>query len=327
MQIEICKIYNPIKIKWLLQKFPYKPFRNYFAENSIIFDELFLNNISNFVYDRRNNYLYTAFTGKTIAGFISFRFLNWDTKFFKVPMARIDYIFATGTNQQQSKIKYRLLEKVFSESNRLGIKFISADINTTDVNTIHSLEESGFRLMGTYITFLVKKGNIQKRFLSNKIKSVILRRLKYVDIPVIQKIAKEADWQGHFFTDPKLDKKRCRQLYIEWAKKSCYGYADEVLVYLFKRRVVGFSTFKIDKELFDNFKIKLGHTPLISFSKDAIDKGIYNEKVVLDTFRYFLDKVDMVDVRIELNNIKVAKYFLTLGARVAERTYSFHKWL
>lgn len=163
-------------------------------------------------------------------GFVS----SLDTARFGFKIARIDgYDGGTAT----------IIESLKKE----GVKMVIARVNTGDIAAINSLEDKGFRVMDTQITYKYEISGYRNKpyALPGDIK---VRQFIRSDTNAITEIARKAfDNYGHYFADLRLDRGKCREIYSDWATRSCgdAGVADAVFTAEGPGGIAGFATYKI----------------------------------------------------------------------------------
>lgn len=130
-------------------------------------------------------------------------------------------------------------------------KLIIARVNLNDVDLINKLEDIGFRIKDTQITYKHNLANLKNNVSFNT--EVIIREFKESDTPTLVKMAKNSfNNYGHYFKNNKLDKEKCLKVYEDWAYNTCTKkeVADKIIVACIKNKPVGYLSFKIYDEGF-----------------------------------------------------------------------------
>lgn len=137
------------------------------------------------------------------------------------------------------------------EVNKEGYKLIIAKVNLNDVDLINRLEDIGFRIKDTQITY---KHNLANLKVKEKFNSrVTIREFKESDTPILVNIAKASfNNYGHYFKNNDLDKEKCLEVYEDWAYNTCTKkeVADKIIVACANDIPLGYLSFKIYDEGF-----------------------------------------------------------------------------
>lgn len=88
-----------------------------------------------------------------VRAFGCFRKLPWDSQQLRMPAARIDYLLAAGSYNEQRSLKEMLLDELLVEAQNLGVWHMSARVDASDLSSLHVLEEAGFLTVGGILTF------------------------------------------------------------------------------------------------------------------------------------------------------------------------------
>src|SRR5229473_1170787 len=88
-------------------------------------------------------------------GFACFRMLPWDSEQLGVKAARIDYLVAEGSYQEERRIKEALLHRLLAQVEACGVGHLSIRIDASDYSSLHALEAAGFHTIDTLLTFAI----------------------------------------------------------------------------------------------------------------------------------------------------------------------------
>src|SRR5687768_14821200 len=129
------------------------------------------------------------------------RRLPWDSSFFNLAMARIEYVL--GDHDASSAA----LEGCVEFLRRDGVQHVSAQADAADVRMAVLLENFGFRLTGGTLTFARRP---RKQLLSKVRTFGRVRAMRDGDGPEIIALAEEAfeGFRGRFHDDPNVPRAR-----------------------------------------------------------------------------------------------------------------------
>jgi hypothetical protein len=271
--------------------------------------------------NNEGNWVLVAEYRKKIVGLLILNLLPWDTKHFGVKMAKIGYLMANGDYAQNICIKNKLLFNLFKLCKKEKIIHISYRIDISDISSIHAVEKNGFRLIDTLVTYAF---NRHKHRIPDIKELFKIREFKKQDLLMLVKIAKKAFSKDRFHLDHHFSHKKANDLYGEWIRNCCKReYTNRVFVAEVKESVVGFLTFRLDRELqrFMNYKI-CGHG--LSAVLPGI-KGVY-PCLVKTAIREIGLNYDCLEFDTQLNNYEVIKVWRRFGFDFIRAKYTFHKW-
>ncbi|MBD0320866.1 MAG: hypothetical protein ICV87_11065, partial [Gemmatimonadetes bacterium] len=149
------------------------------------------------------------------------RRLAWDSGFFGVPMARIEYLFAGTPGAER-----HALEVCLSALRAEGVRHVSRRVDVADIASVALLEELGFRLKDTLLTYASRPGLEPARPVQSRGR---IRPLRDEDVPGLLDITREAfrGFRSRFHSDPSLPRESADRFYEEWARQSFAGSMAE----------------------------------------------------------------------------------------------------
>jgi len=123
------------------------------------------------------------------------------------------------------------LPAALEASRRENLRMLVARCTTDQLALVHDLEGAGAKLMDTLLYYRRKLGRDE---LPAELKPNRIRPFRESDQAGIEQVAKEsfAGYQGHYHADPRLDRARADEGYVEWALNCCRARdaKSEVLV-------------------------------------------------------------------------------------------------
>lgn len=155
------------------------------------------------------------------------RALPWDSSFFGVPMARIDYVVAAP---DAAALRTAALAATLDACREAGIPHVTARVDVEDVGAVALLEQHQFRLMDALVTYRIrppKAADVLVRDLG------AVREYEPADAEVVLDIAREAfaGYVGRFQHDHHVPADRAEAFYLEWTRKGLAGeMADQRFV-------------------------------------------------------------------------------------------------
>lgn len=228
------------RLEPLLSAYPFKPYRQYRvysrkAQTAIMRTEL------QSAVEASPSLTCAASDGGHEAVVIA-RALPWDSNFFGVKMARVDYVVSAP---KRPALADQALDATFEACRAAGIPHLTARVDVEDIDTVARLERRGFRLMDALVTYRTRP----RKDTVHDVRDVgVIRDLEPTDAEAILDIAREsfAGYAGRFQRDPHVPDDRAEAFYLEWAKACLSGQmADKVLVSAHANgQAIGFLSFR-----------------------------------------------------------------------------------
>lgn len=146
----------------------------------------------------------------------SCEYLNWDSEFFGVRIARFQASLLTIETGTQAIS--------WCGGNDIECLYFLADSN--DPGTISAAEQLGFRLVDIRVTF----EQTLEGLAPDPGAWGMVRAARPEDLGRLIPIARSSHRDTRFYADPGFPDSRCDDLYAAWIERSCKGGADAVFV-------------------------------------------------------------------------------------------------
>jgi hypothetical protein len=248
------------------------------------------------------------------------RSLAWDSGFFGIPMARIEYVLAPGGDDAR-----RIIEAATDTLRRRGVKHVSARVDVEDVATVGALEAQGFRLMDALVTYTTRPGKEPP----NAVREVgTIRGFRPEDGPELLRIAEEAyrGFRGRFHRDPHIPDERCDALYVEWARQCVtHTMADTVLVSEgVQGQLLGFLAFRKREPVTSVGGVAVYGGGLGACRTDT--PGAYAGLIRAGTI-WAHDRRGVAECQTQNYNFPTVRIYEAVGAHYVRGEYTMHCWL
>jgi RimJ/RimL family protein N-acetyltransferase len=256
-------------------------------------------------------------------GLASLKSLPWDEQIFKMKMATVPHLLSLGNYSEKKAVAATLISRLIEECHASGIKHLSARIDSRDMAAIHALEENGFKLMDI-LTFNLLDMNIIPH---KKIEApYVVREFRNEDIDGIMEVARLGftDYIDRFHIDPDFSRQDSDRLYMEWAKNSCLGYADNVFIAAKDHQIIGFITAKIHRDAEEYLKLRLGEIELVVIPPESRGLGVF-PNLVDGCMNWLKLQADMTLAKTLIDNFQVQRICQKLGFKLAQTQCTFHK--
>jgi hypothetical protein len=249
--------------------------------------------------------------------------LAWDTAFFGVPMARLDYVLRG--REDDSSTHTAAVAAFLARCRHAGIRHVSARVDVADHVGATVLEEQGFRLMDTLVTYI----SHPKRPEPRRIKPVgTIRRYVPADRDQILEITHEAyrGFRGRFQLDSHLPRDRSDALYVEWARQCCDSrMADRVYVADDGRGGLhGWASVRLVEPLSSIAGVQIFGGSLGAVRLDR--PGAY-AALIGTAARENHATGALTEAQTQSHNFAMIRVLEAVGARYARADYTFHAWL
>jgi hypothetical protein len=245
------------------------------------------------------------------------RRLPWDSSFFGVPMARIDYLL--GGDPAARLVALRAcLAGLRAE----GARHVSARVDVADVEAAAMLEECGFRLRDALVTYAARPG----QDLPDRVRTFgSIRPLRDGDGPGLVGIARAAfrNFRGRFHADASLPRDRVEAFYEEWARQ-CLSMqmAQTVLVSeASDGSLLGFLAFRRREPVSTVSGVPVFGGGLGACRPDAA--GAYAGLIRAGTL-WAHERGGVAECQTQNHNFSTIRIYEAVGARYVRAEYTFH---
>ncbi|HRE48721.1 MAG TPA: GNAT family N-acetyltransferase [Aggregatilineales bacterium] len=201
-----------------------------------------------------------------------------------------------------------------------AVQMLIARCAVDHIHHAQMLEQSGFLLMDTLVYY---KRDVLKKAIPADPNPLSIRSVRIGDEAAVRRVAEGAfrGYAGHYHADPRLERAKCDETYIDWAVRSCLdrNVAAEVLIAETNDSIVGFATLRLNTT-------EEGEGVLFGVAPEAQGKGIYRA-FILEGMRWCAASgAHQMVVSTQVNNIAVQKVWVRLGFEPSYAYYTFHKW-
>jgi GNAT superfamily N-acetyltransferase len=229
-------------------------------------------------------------------------FLEWDTEFWGVRIARVEGDSLTEEGARQ----------VDDWAGRNGIDCVYFLARADDAATAHTAEHAGFRLMDVraQLTCEPEGGRVAPG----------VRESRPADVPALSAIARVSHRGTRFYADPRFPDRRCADLYGVWIERSCAGWADVVLVADHEDRAAGYVSCHVDEAR------NAGSIGLIAVAETARRLGL-GRSLVESAVAWCAERgLQEVSVVTQGGSVGALRLYETCGFRLDSLGLWFHKW-
>lgn len=280
---------------------------------------------------KEENPAYSSFLGEKTAGLRSLvmvddndhllayagdRLLPWDTEVLQMASARLGYLWSLGDYSTQRRRLSKLLEASVERWMHEQVEFVSARIKCENLAVVHAVEDQGFRVIESYLTFrLDSPRNMDVATMDKRI-----RLAHSSEVQVVSQLAYEVFRYNRYMMDPLLPEQRARYSRLVWVKNAFAGRAEAVYIAEVERKVSGFAVLRT--VVSENGE-KIGLVDLIAVDPKLAGQGV-GSALVLKSLYYFRDKVQLVEVGTQATNVAAINLYEKMGFRFLHSEYSLH---
>lgn len=203
-----------------------------------------------------------------------------------------------------------------------GYKLIISKVNTDHVRLINKLEDTGFRLKDTQVTYKYELPDCPPPLTIPS--NITIRSAELADRSALYEIAiRSFANYGHYSTNEKLDQSKVKEVYGDWTLRSFdRQIADSILVAEVGEQIAGFLTHKIHK---DERKWAVGGIGAVD--QDFRNRDIFRA-IVLSGIDWARENSCLwVEHNVLVTNYAVSRSFIKIGFKPAASVVTLHKWL
>ena len=325
MRKNICRLERDSlkRLQPLIASYQFNDYRQYQTEKALL-DGYILDGIDNLL-SNRNNFALAAEEKGVVVGLAAVERLDWDTKYFGMPMARITHLMVGKEHPHPFELKRELISRILSECHQEKIHHLTARVPKEDTSSIHALESKGFRLMDVIVTAAV---DFRRRTTAQIEQQWTVRQFNSDDMPKLVDIAIEA-FKEHrianqrFHADPWLPKEKSENLYVQWLINASKGLADTILVAEMNGSPVGFSACRVERQLGEKIGVRIGVIFLTAVKPSVRRRGVHTS-MLYAALDWFSDKVDFVEIGAEVSNYAAQSGWKKPGFKIVRAQCTFH---
>lgn len=256
-------------------------------------------------------------------GMASLTELPWDSQQLVMSAARLDFLVARGSYDEQYQIKKALLATAFEHARQRDIQHISVRLDASDLSGLHLLESSGFITVDGILTFALDLSSASCQLAPH---CISLRLGTGADSEALAELARTAFVYDRFHADPVISSARACELHAEWLRNSCVGgAADAVVLAEDEQGLLGFVTCKLQPDTRTHLGKLIGTIVLVATADRARGRGVARAATLASLEWFGNQQTDIVEVGTQLRNIPASCLYQSCGFRLAGSSVSLRK--
>ncbi len=323
MRVDVLEADRISALDDLIARFPYNPYRHY----RILSGRRRANVLRAMIQQPVEDGTGTVY----IAGSINpadpraaclLRELPWETEFFGLPMARVESVVRSDAEPEAMR---ELLRAVVARARDEGVAHLAARVDIADCRTVHALEDLGFRLMDTLVTYIYRHKEQPPQDVRNM---GTLRSYDPADRDQLLAIAAEAysGFRGRYHNDPHIADERATAMYVEWARLCVDGdWAEHVLVTEDGGGILhGFATFRCIEPVSTVGGVGVHGGGLGGCRRDR--PGAYMG-LLQGATKWIYGQGAVTECQTQSVNFPTIRLYEALGQRFVRAEHTFHAWL
>jgi len=255
-----------------------------------------------------------------VEGLILYSPQKWEKELLKKDVIRIHHILVgSGNYKREFSTAFFLLKKLLQVCRKDRIERVVARIDENRISVAHALEDSGFRIIETLLTF--KNDSMQVPRVSDKFQVVPFEESHLKDL---REVARSSFKYSRFHADPMISDRTAGLSRVEWIKNACNGRAENVLVAKAGNKVVGFLACRSYR---DSQGEKTGIIDLMASHTEYKNQGI-GTLLVKSAVEYFSQKgCKAVIVGTQAKNIPSVNLYINCGFKLWKSQLTFINYL
>lgn len=263
-----------------------------------------------------------AIRGGAIVGVLGLRKSQWDTDFWGVNYANIDYLMAHDADAGNRKAIIEELAQTMDEwSRQERLDFISARVDTFDLPTAHVLENHEFKYIETTIT----NSFDLKRLDPTPPENYVIRIARPDEVDLLIDLSRDGFLTHRFFADTRFPQQKAHEMYRLWVHNSLAHDSNWTTVVLEKEgRVRGFVTYRVE-DLTSYFGMNFVKWRMAAIGKDERGKG-HGVDLFMGAMKYVHGQAGVVDSGLTIRNIQSFNLHTKLNFKLICSSITFHKW-
>jgi len=234
------------------------------------------------------------------------RYLDWDSKFFSVRIARIEDRFLTPLAAE--------FVDEWCKTHSIDCLYFLSD--SGDPASTRAAEDAGYRFLDVRLT--LHRSVAASSPVGPETSSVQIRQATAADIPQLRRIASGSHRTSRFYRDSNLPDTLCDRLYEIWIEKSVQGYAEVVWVAVSDGPPLGY--------LSCHLRDGGGEIGLFGVSPAARGKGVGLGLLEHALEKFAAQGLQSATVVTQGSNVPAIRLFEKVGFRARTVEFWYHKW-
>ncbi|HEY4357714.1 MAG TPA: GNAT family N-acetyltransferase [Acidobacteriaceae bacterium] len=233
------------------------------------------------------------------------KFLEWDTDFFGVRVARVvgDSLTVAGSSAVVDWV----------HDNAIDCLYFLCD--TDDAESILAAESMHCHLVDVRVELTLELDPSRR----DTVPMDDLRPATPEDVPEIMRIASVSHRDTRFYYDSHFPRETCDRLYARWIERSCEGYADQVFVMHLDGKPVGY----MSCHLLPDGGASLG---LLGVAESARGRG-FGTTLVGAAFDYLREQGHCrLTIATQARNTGALRLYQKYGFQIEKTRLWYHRW-
>ncbi len=236
-------------------------------------------------------------------------YLPWDSDFFGLPIARV-------AGSRLTPALWREAVNWLREHDIACLYFL-ADAGHRP--TIRLAEEIGFSLVDVRVDMMRRLSGSSLTVNERSHNTISIRTAEDHDLAALEDIAARVHEDSRFFFDEGFPDTLCRELYSLWIRKSCQGFADQVLTALVEGCPKGYVSLHRESG-------GAGRIGLLGVAVSHRARGV-GRALVSEALRWCArEGMRRVSVATQARNLASQRLYQRCGFQIREVGLWYHKW-
>ncbi len=266
----------------------------------------------------------------TINGFIVYNDSPWDSEITGRRIGTVEHIAVAVGDDSGTEILQELLDELMRSLADRGTQCVVCKVHSTELPTIHALEQRGFLLMDTLLDFVFdfSRTPIEEIKPPRRDKQLKIRRAKPADLSELMAINEKAftGYFGRYHADPQMPPGAATKIYAQWVRSAFQGWADWILVAEVDGRIAGYGLWRKPLEIEAKNSLSVAHYDLAAIDPGLLGRGLWTA-LMFDGMGIARNYARYLVGPVHVCNYPVQHTLQKLGWRISGARHSFHKWL
>ncbi|RPE90999.1 dTDP-4-amino-4,6-dideoxy-D-galactose acyltransferase [Frederiksenia canicola] len=194
-----------------------------------------------------------------------------------------------------------------------GISLLQAKTPTTDLNTIHWLQQHGFQLVETEITFVLEFAKFPE-----KLTACECRIAEKTDVAALKKLVGSA-FPHTRFRPPYFSQAENQRFYAKWIENAVKGEFDDLCL-------IAEQDGKLQGTISLRFNGKTAKIGLLAVASEFQRQGIAKRLLSAAISHAKHHNAENLHITTQLSNIAAISLYQSIGATISETNYWFYQF-
>jgi ribosomal protein S18 acetylase RimI-like enzyme len=265
-----------------------------------------------------------------IGGLIIYHDSPWDSRIIGRRIGTVKHLAVTSDDPTGVEILRELTNELMQSLAERGTQCVACRVQSSELASIHTLEQSGFLLMDTLLDFVFAfsgTGSEQMNFRPPD-KRLRIHQAKPRDLQALMAMNERAfaNYFGRYHADPRMPSGTATRIYAEWMRSAFEGWADWILVGEIDGKIAGSALWRQALAAQEKNSPGVAYCDMVVVDPEFQGSGL-GTALMLHGMGAARDVAQYLVGPVHICNSSIQRTLQKVGWKISGARHSFHKWL